>query len=121
MNFIKKALDVSSYFMVIKQNCPYCIKAKYLLDNNNIAYKIYVNEKYPELDNQITRETGQKTWPKIYFDNKFIGGCSDLENILNKNKFKIYLLFINLFTLLINYFYMFHKSAVIFQDILSFL
>lgn len=67
-----------------KDGCDFCKKAKELLSERGIDFE--------ELDGLISKEWEKRTpkdfrtWPKIFFKNKFIGGYSDLEKYLSKRK-----------------------------------
>jgi len=61
-------------------NCPYCTKAKRLLDEANINYEVrLVNNDRWTLDNLLTYVPDAKTYPQIFLKDKHIGGCDDLE------------------------------------------
>jgi glutaredoxin 3 len=67
-----------------KENCIYCTKAKMILTNKGLAY----NEL--KLNEDFTREALKElfpsaaTFPVIVVDGFNIGGCSELEMILNE-------------------------------------
>ncbi len=70
-----------------KDTCYFCLKSKELLDKNNIEYKyILMNEvsNYYQTNYLNKVPITYKTVPQIFIDNKFIGGYSDLEPIINK-------------------------------------
>ena len=59
-----------------KAYCPYCIRAKSLLDNKSVGYTEYKIDTHPELRaSMIERANGSYTVPQIFIDNKHIGGC----------------------------------------------
>lgn len=60
--------------------CPYCIKAKALLDDKNVAYQEIEVSNFTEAekDKLIQKAGGKKTVPQIFIDNIHIGGCDDL-------------------------------------------
>lgn len=73
-----------------KSGCINCNKAKELLKKNNLDYKVidcdeYLLEVKEEflymINNLINRE--YKTFPMIFYDNKFIGGFSELQHLIN--------------------------------------
>ena len=70
-----------------KTGCPYCSRAIQLLANNNIYYKEYQlnpsQSNYTEKRNKLFRESGHYSFPIVYFGNKLIGGCSELEKHIN--------------------------------------
>ena len=69
------------------QYCPFCIRAKSLLNKKNISfteYKIDGDEDARGL--MIERADGRRTLPQIFIDNEGIGGCDDLYTLENENK-----------------------------------
>lgn len=59
--------------------CPFCIRAKALLDKLNIAYhEISVDGDAP-LRAKMEALTGGYTVPQILINDKPIGGCDDLH------------------------------------------
>jgi len=57
--------------------CPYCIRAKQLLDNKKVTYQeIDVSDR--SLRPNMTKLTGGTTVPQIVIDDKAIGGCDEL-------------------------------------------
>lgn len=60
------------------QICPYCTRAKQLLDRKGIAYKeIRVDEDDKQRDIMIEK-SGRRTVPQIFINDKPVGGCDDL-------------------------------------------
>jgi len=61
-------------------HCPYCIKAKALLDEKKVAYQEIEVSNFTEAekDKLIQKAGGSKTVPQIFIDNIHIGGCDDL-------------------------------------------
>ena len=61
--------------------CPFCIRAKQLLDRKGVAYTEY------EIDgDEAARETmvargsdGSRSVPQIFIDDRHVGGCDDLH------------------------------------------
>jgi glutaredoxin 3 len=69
------------------QYCPFCIRAKSLLEKKNVnftEYKIDGDEDARTL--MIERADGRRTLPQIFIDNEGIGGCDDLYALENENK-----------------------------------
>lgn len=59
--------------------CPYCTKAKALLDKKGVAYVEYnVKADEEKLKEMLERSGGRKTIPQIFIDDCHIGGCDDL-------------------------------------------
>jgi glutaredoxin len=61
-------------------NCPFCDRAKSLLNRLGIKYTEHVGEL----------PTGLCTYPQIYFGQDLIGGCSDLYNLYQSGYFTSY-------------------------------
>ncbi|AFC73920.1 glutaredoxin 3 [Rickettsia montanensis] len=64
-------------------SCPYCIKAKALLDEKNVVYEeIEVsNFTQEEKEKFIKKSGGKKTVPQIFIDNMHVGGCDALFDL----------------------------------------
>lgn len=62
-----------------KGYCPYCTRAKSLLDNKGVIYQEYPIDQQPELRSEmIQRANGGFTVPQIFIKSKHIGGCDDM-------------------------------------------
>lgn len=59
--------------------CPYCIRAKQLLQQRGVAQ---IDEIRVDLDHgqriQMMEITGQRTVPQIFIGQTHVGGCDDL-------------------------------------------
>lgn len=64
--------------------CPYCVLAKQLLQEKNLAYtEIRVDLDPSEREDMITL-SGRHTVPQIFIDGKHIGGYTDLYAFFKK-------------------------------------
>ena len=62
-----------------KAYCPYCVRAKSVLDNKGVAYQEIRIDEQPELRPQmIERAAGRTTVPQIFIGGQHIGGCDDM-------------------------------------------
>lgn len=61
--------------------CPFCIRAKYLLDNKNVPYKEISVDGKPELRAEMTAKAGRHTVPQIWIGGHHVGGCDELMAI----------------------------------------
>ena len=62
-----------------KSFCPYCWRAKALLDSKGVAYKeIAVDFGGAERQTMIQRANGHTTVPQIFIRDRHVGGCDDL-------------------------------------------
>jgi glutaredoxin 3 len=59
--------------------CPYCVKAKILLDQKKAHYTEINVESNDELRAKMTEKAGgRRTVPQIFIEELHIGGCDDL-------------------------------------------
>jgi glutaredoxin 3 len=59
--------------------CPFCIRAKALLDQKNVDYTEYCIDGDEEArDAMSQRAHGRRSLPQIFIDDSHIGGCDDL-------------------------------------------
>lgn len=62
-----------------KAMCPYCDRAKQLLDAKSVSYKeIRVDLNPDELEVMLQRAEGRRTFPQIIINDKAIGGFDDM-------------------------------------------
>lgn len=61
------------------QVCPYCVRAKRLLDKKGAQYReIDVSNDAALRDGMVQRAGGRRTVPQIFINGEHIGGCDDL-------------------------------------------
>ena len=59
--------------------CPYCWRAKALLEAKGVAFKeISVDWGGPEKEKMICRASGRTTVPQIFVGDRHVGGCDEL-------------------------------------------
>ncbi len=59
--------------------CPYCVRARALLDSKDIRYtEIAVDTDY-EQRSIMEQRSNQTSVPQIFIDQQHIGGCDDLH------------------------------------------
>lgn len=62
-----------------KAFCPYCTRAKSLLDSKGVDYEeIDITMGGPKRQEMIQRANGRTTVPQIFIDGGHIGGSDDL-------------------------------------------
>ena len=60
--------------------CPYCIRAKALLDKKSVKYTEYVIDGDSQArDAMSIRANGRRSVPQIFIDDQHIGGCDDIH------------------------------------------
>jgi glutaredoxin 3 len=58
--------------------CPYCVRAKALLDRKGFAYKEINAEEKKIRDEMIEKSLGMRTVPQIFIGDTHVGGSDDL-------------------------------------------
>ncbi|MGA2776056.1 MAG: glutaredoxin 3 [Steroidobacteraceae bacterium] len=58
--------------------CPYCERAKNLLEQKNLAFTEINVEDDPKFRDEMVERSGRRSVPQIFFGEKHIGGCDDL-------------------------------------------
>ncbi len=58
--------------------CPYCARAKALLDRRGAAYREIVAEQGSEARQEAQRRSGRTSVPQIFIGGQHIGGSDDL-------------------------------------------
>jgi glutaredoxin 3 len=69
-----------------KRVCPYCVRAKRLLDQKGIAYEEIDVERDDALRQWLQEKTGQMTVPQIFAGERPLGGFSDLAALDREGK-----------------------------------
>ena len=62
-----------------KMGCPYCARAKKLLDSKGVAYEeTDITMGGPDRKAMLERAPGHSTVPSIFIDGKHVGGSDEL-------------------------------------------
>lgn len=65
-----------------KFTCPYCARAKALLDKKGAVYEEYeISMGGPKRTEMLERANGRTTVPQIFIDGAHIGGSDDLAEL----------------------------------------
>lgn len=65
--------------------CPYCVKAKKLLDTKKVKYT-EINVSKPAVRAKMVALTGGTTVPQILIDDQTTGGCDELYALERSGK-----------------------------------
>ncbi len=58
--------------------CPFCVRAKQLLEHKGSAYHEIKVDGQPELRQEMMQRSGQHTVPQIWVGQRHVGGCDEL-------------------------------------------
>ncbi len=61
-----------------KPYCPYCDRAKALLEQKGAEYTEIVASNDATLKAEMNTRSGRYTYPQIFIDDLHVGGCDDL-------------------------------------------
>jgi glutaredoxin 3 len=65
-----------------KFGCPYCARAKRLLEEKGVDYEEYeINSMPGKRDEMLSRAPGRTTVPQIFIDDRHVGGSDDLAEL----------------------------------------
>jgi glutaredoxin 3 len=63
-------------------SCPFCIRAKALLDRKGVKYAEYVIDGDEQArDKMSQRANGRRSVPQIFINDRHIGGCDDIHDL----------------------------------------
>ena len=69
-------------FMLARRGCPFCAKARALLDEHGIVHDaVYLGEELSMLG--VRAASGETTLPQVFIEGKLIGGADQLEAYLS--------------------------------------
>lgn len=66
--------------------CPYCSRAKALLDRKSIQYEEINVQEDALRQEMMERSGGRRSVPQIFIGDVHIGGCDDLHELEHQNK-----------------------------------
>ena len=58
--------------------CPYCVRAKQLLNSKNVAFEDTDVDREPQQRAVMMQRGGARTVPQIFINDHAIGGCDEL-------------------------------------------
>ncbi len=77
---------MSQVIMYSTGYCPYCTKAKELLNKKNVPFTEIRVDLQPELRDEMIAKSGRRTVPQIFINGQAIGGCDDLYALETQGK-----------------------------------
>jgi len=58
--------------------CPFCVRAKQLLNYKNVAFDEVAVDGQPQLRQEMARKAGRTSVPQIWIGSTHVGGCDEL-------------------------------------------
>jgi len=72
--------------MYSSRYCPFCFRAKALLEQKNTSFEEIIVDQEPELRQKMTQDAGSHTVPQIWIGELHVGGCDELMALERSNK-----------------------------------
>ncbi|UZE97034.1 glutaredoxin 3 [Alkalimarinus alittae] len=66
--------------------CPYCVRAKALLNRKGVEYEEIAVDNDPSLRREMMAKSGAHTVPQIWIGDEHVGGCDELYALERKGK-----------------------------------
>lgn len=66
--------------------CPYCSRARKLLESKAVAFEEFDVESQPEKRAEMQARSGRRTVPQIFVGDQHVGGCDDLHALEDAGK-----------------------------------
>lgn len=60
------------------ENCPYCVRARRLLEKKGVAFREIKVDQAPELRAEMESLSQRRTIPQIFIHGRHIGGFDDM-------------------------------------------
>ena len=61
--------------------CPYCMRARFLLDSKHVPYTDIGVDARPDLRREMREKSGRHTVPQIWIGDRHVGGYDDLARL----------------------------------------
>ena len=58
--------------------CPYCLRAKSMLDNKGVSYSVIDIDQQPEKRFEMQKRSRRTSVPQIFIDDFHVGGFDDM-------------------------------------------
>ncbi|MEG0637429.1 MAG: glutaredoxin 3 [Pseudomonas sp.] len=66
--------------------CPYCSRAKHLLQSKGVAFEEIKVDGKPQLRAEMSQKAGRTSVPQIWIGSTHVGGCDDLYALERSGK-----------------------------------
>lgn len=79
MTTLEENLKKCPNLILGKAGCPFCVEAIKIFMNKLVNFIYIAKEKDDEMVNEIKEKYQHVTFPAVFFDGKFVGGCDSLK------------------------------------------
>lgn len=67
--------------MYATSGCPYCARARQLLERKGVTFEEIDVDARPEARAQMVARSGRRTVPQLFVGETHVGGCDDLYDL----------------------------------------
>ena len=82
----QRSLTLPQVEMYSTPTCPFCIRAKALLNQKGVSFVDVNVRDHPGKRKEMQERSGGHTVPQIFISGKPIGGCDEMFDLLNAGK-----------------------------------
>jgi len=75
-----------SVVMYTTRFCPYCIRARQLLESKKVKFREIAIDREPGLRMEMVEKSQRYTVPQIWIGDEHIGGCDELYDLERQQK-----------------------------------
>ena len=79
-------MTVPAVTMYTTSWCPYCSRARSLLERKGVSFQEIDVEASPEKRAEMQARSGRRTVPQIFIGDHHVGGCDDLHALEQAGK-----------------------------------
>jgi len=58
--------------------CPFCVRARALLDRYNVTYEEIPVDRDPVRRSEVRTRSGRQTLPQLFVDGRHVGDCEEM-------------------------------------------
>jgi glutaredoxin 3 len=69
-----------------KPGCPYCVRAKALLDRKGVRYREVDVSRDPAKAREVVERSGRLTVPQVFADGTPLGGYDDIQALESQGR-----------------------------------
>lgn len=69
-----------------KEYCPFCVRAKSLLEGKGVAFEEIMVDSDPQLFADLKAKSGMMTVPQIFINDNLVGGFTELAELESKGE-----------------------------------
>lgn len=80
-NLDKVEQVMSEIVIYTKKICPYCVRAKDLMDKKGWSYTEIDLDLHPDKIKEMVEMSKRRSVPQIFIKGKHVGGCDDLYDL----------------------------------------